>query len=244
MLRNFLGKAGFFVKNCYFCTMFIVIEGLDGAGKSTQVELVQQMLQNRGYAWQYVHFPRFDAPYYGDMIARFLRGELGELGKVDPQIVAMLYAGDRADAAAQIREWLDAGKVVIVDRYVLSNIAYQCAKISDEAAKEALKEWIFNFEYSYNDIPKPDLTLFLDVPFKFTQRKLTEARQGGDRSYLNGKADIHEASLALQYNVRNMYLNHSEPTYKIIDCGDPQSGDMLPIDAISRKIIDEIETIL
>lgn len=224
--------------------MFIVIEGLDGAGKSTQVALVQQMLQANNLKWKYLHFPRFNAPYYGDMIARFLRGEFGAAGDVDPYIVAMLYAGDRADAAAQIREWVTDGNVVIVDRYVLSNIAYQCAKIENAESKNSLKEWILNFEYNYNNIPKPDLTLFLDVPFHFTQKKLTEQRDGEDRDYLNGKADIHEASLTLQQNVRDMYLCHSEPNYKIIECGDNVGGQMLSIDEISTKIINEIKAIL
>lgn len=218
--------------------MFIVIEGLDGAGKSTQVALVQRMLEQRGLRWEYLHFPRFSAPFYGELIARFLRGELGGVGDVDPQIVALLYAGDRADASTEIRRWIEEGKVVIVDRYVLSNVAYQCAKIEDEAKKEELKQWILNLEYGYNKIVKPDLTLFLDVPFRFTAEKLTEVREGDDRQYLNGKVDIHEASLALQERVRAMYLAHSDPAYRIVECGD--NDRMLPIEIISEKICNEI----
>ena len=89
----------------------IVLEGLDGAGKSTQVNKLQQMLASCGIGYEYLHFPRFDAPVYGELIARFLRGELGEVGAVDPYIVALLYAGDRADAAPMIRNWLDAGQM-------------------------------------------------------------------------------------------------------------------------------------
>lgn len=90
----------------------IVLEGLDGAGKSTQVNKLQQMLASCGIGYEYLHFPRFDAPVYGELIARFLRGELGEVGAVDPYIVALLYAGDRPNAAPMIRNWLDAGKCV------------------------------------------------------------------------------------------------------------------------------------
>ena len=106
----------------------IVLEGLDGAGKSTQIDLLQQLLASRGLRYEYLHFPRFDAPIYGELIARFLRGELGAVDAVDPYVVALLYAGDRADAAPVIRRWLDEGKFVILDRYVYSNVAYQCAK--------------------------------------------------------------------------------------------------------------------
>lgn len=224
--------------------MFIVIEGLDGAGKSTQVARVQDWLTAQGKRWEYLHFPRFTAPYWGDLVARFLRGELGALGEVDPYVVAMLYAGDRMDAAPMIRRWIEEGTVVIVDRYVLSNIAYQCAKVENADDRAKLKEWITGLEYDYNKIPRPDLTLFLDVPFRFTAKKLTEERSGDDRGYLNGKSDIHEASLTLQEAVRARYLEHRQDNYTIIECADSESGEMLPIETISNKIIDEIKTYL
>lgn len=222
--------------------MFIVIEGLDGAGKSTQVAKIQQYLTSRALEWEYLHFPRFNAPYYGQMISRFLRGELGAVGDIDPQLVAILYAGDRQDASVQIRQWQQAGKVVLVDRYVLSNVAYQCAK-AGVAVQDELKQWILGLEYEHNKIPRPDLTLFLDVPFKFTTRSLTTKREGDDRSYLNGKQDIHEASLELQQEVRKMYTSHMEESYKIIDCGTPD-GEMASADAISEMIINEIKRII
>ena len=111
--------------------MFIVLEGVDGSGKSTQIAKLREMFAQKGIPTEYLHFPRFDAPYFGDLIARFLRGELGSIDQVDPYVVAMLYAGDRRDAAAMIRGWIGEGKVVICDRYVYSNIGYQCAKVAD-----------------------------------------------------------------------------------------------------------------
>ena len=96
--------------------MLIVLEGVDGCGKSTQIANLQKMFAEKGVACEYIHFPRFDAPYFGDLIARFLRGELGSVESVDPYIVAMLYAGDRRDAAALINGWLEQGKVVICGR--------------------------------------------------------------------------------------------------------------------------------
>lgn len=217
--------------------MFVVIEGLDGAGKSTQVARLQEWIEAQGKSWEYLHFPRFTTPYWGDLVARFLRGELGAIDAVDPRLVAMIYAGDRADAAATIRGWLDAGKVVIADRYVLSNVAYQCAKSSDST----LKEWILGLEYDYNQIPRPDVELFLDVPFRFTQAKLTEVRQGDDRGYLDGKQDIHEASLTFQQRVREQYLAHKADNYSVIECADAQTGAMLGIETIAKKISDALE---
>ena len=166
--------------------MFIVLEGLDGAGKSTQIRMLRQLFADRGAASEYVHFPRFDSPVYGELIARFLRGEFGGVGQVDPYLVALLFAGDRADAAPQIRQWLAAGKVVILDRYVYSNVGFQCAKLPAGKERDRLAEWIVNLEFGYNGLPRPDMSLFLDVPFAFTERKLTEVREGDDRNYLNG----------------------------------------------------------
>ena len=225
--------------------MFIVLEGLDGAGKSTQVANIRRMLTERGMESEFVHFPRFDAPVYGDLIGRFLRGELGALDEVNPYLVALLYAGDRADAAAQIRGWQESGRVVIADRYVYSNIGYQCAKIADAAERLRLAEWILDLEYNHYAIPRPDVSLFLDVPFAFTERRLTEARSGGDRDYLNGAADIHESSLTLQQRVREVYLDAArrDEELRAVDCSDAE-GAMAAPDEIFARICSVLEPYL
>ncbi len=219
----------------------IVLEGLDGAGKSTQIGMLQQRLAERGIAYEYLHFPRFDAPVYGELIARFLRGELGTIDRVDPYVVALLYAGDRAEAAPMIRSWLDAGRFVILDRYVYSNVAYQCAKIEDPEIRLQLRDWIVDLEYRHNGIPVPDISLFLDVPFGFTRRKLEEVREGDDRAYLQGKKDIHESSLTLQQRVRDVYLEQalSDDTFRVVPCAGAQDEMLAP-----ETIFARIETAL
>ena len=217
--------------------MFIVLEGVDGSGKSTQIAKLRQMLDAAGVANEYIHFPRFDAPFFGELIARFLRGELGSIEQVDPYIVAMLYAGDRHDAKRLIDGWLSEGKVVICDRYVYSNIGYQCAKVADAAEREKLREWILSLEYDYFAIPRPDVSLFLDVPFAFTERKLLQdVREGDDRAYLNGKKDIHEQSMDLQRAVRQVYLDAAEcdDNMYVVDCS--HEGEMASPEAIFEKI--------
>ena len=216
--------------------MFIVIEGLDGAGKSTQVKLIKEQFNKKGIETEYVHFPRYDAPVYGDLIAKFLRGDLGELDNVSPYLVGLIYAGDRADGSEMIKRWLAEGKAVIVDRYVYSNIAYQCAKCNSSSESDELRNWIFNLEYSKNNIQKPDLTLFLDVPFQFTKSNLQEVRAGDDRDYLNGKQDIHEASLTFQERVREVYIQQEklDDTFKVIDCSDADGAMLPPADIYAR----------
>jgi dTMP kinase len=215
-----------------------VIEGLDGAGKSTQIKLLRDYLLNQKHSCEYIHFPRTDSPWFGELIARFLRGEFGSLENVDPYLVAMLYAGDRKDASDIIRSWLRQGKIVILDRYTYSNIAYQCAKIDDKVKQHELMNWILNLEFGHFAIPKPDLNIFLDVPFIFTERKLSEERNGDDRGYLNGKNDIHESSLTFQKKVRDVYLNvaSTDDRLAVINCSGSQ-GEMLPPEEIFSKIL-------
>ena len=225
--------------------MFIVLEGLDGAGKSTQIKRLTRFFEERGRECAYLHFPRFDAPVYGELIARFLRGEFGSASEVNPYLVALIYAGDRADAATMIRQWLDAGKVVILDRYVYSNVGYQCAKLEAGEERDRLMQWILELEFGYNHIPKPDLSLFLDVPFSFTERKLSEQREGEDRDYLQGNKDIHEASLTLQQRVREVYLSCAarDEALRVVDCSNAE-GTMEYPDGIFARIEELINPLL
>ena len=217
--------------------MFIVLEGLDGAGKSTQIGMLRKLFAERGVASEYVHFPRFDAPVYGDLIARFLRGEFGGVNEVNPYLVALLYAGDRAEAAATIRGWLAAGRAVILDRYVWSNVGYQCAKLPAGEERDRLARWILDLEFGHNALPRPDVSLFLDVPFAFTERKLTQAREGADRDYLHGGRDIHEDALDLQRRVREVYLAMAarDAKLRVVECGDA-AGAMETPEHIFEKI--------
>jgi dTMP kinase len=215
-----------------------VIEGVDGAGKSTQIKMLQEFFTGMGYRNEYLHFPRTEEPYFGELIARFLRGEFGSLNDVDPYLVALLYAGDRKDAAVTISRWLQEGKVVLLDRYTYSNIAYQCAKLKGHEAQEKLMNWILALEFSHFAIPKPDLNIFLDVPFSFTEKKLSSERSGDDRKYLKGIKDIHEESLTFQKTVREIYLrvSRSDGNLALIDCSNGR-GDMLSPEEIFSAVI-------
>ena len=217
--------------------MLIVLEGLDGAGKSTQVRRLKEYLTERCGSLEYIHFPRYDAPVYGDLISRFLRGDFGSNETVHPQLVALLFAEDRHGAAPAMRKALEEGKTVLLDRYVYSNIAYQCAKLQDLQERRKLRDWIFNTEYGDFELPEPDLNLFLDVPIGFVEQSLTAHREGQDRNYLSGAQDIHEASIAFQKAVRDMYVAETarDPKFRRIDCSGAQ-GEMLPPDAIFDKV--------
>ena len=109
----------------YFCvkdidrTMLFVIEGLDGAGKSTQVNKLKEYLGSFDTPLEYIHFPRYDAPIYGELISRFLKGDFGSNESVHPQLVALLFAEDRHDAGTAMRSTLrKGGNVLLTDMYI------------------------------------------------------------------------------------------------------------------------------
>ena len=217
--------------------MLVVLEGLDGAGKSTQVRKLKAYLEGICSKLEYIHFPRYDAPVYGDLIGRFLRGDFGSNETVHPQLVALLFAEDRHHAAPGIKKTLAEGGTVLLDRYVYSNIAYQCAKLANPNERENLREWILNTEYGEFDLPRPDLNIFLDVPIDFVESSLEQSRKGSDRDYPHGAQDIHESSIDFQKRVRSIYERQAslDPKFIRIDCSDNE-GRMLPPDDIFAKV--------
>ena len=132
---------------------------------------------------------------------------------------------------------LEDGATVLLDRYVYSNVAYQCAKLPDEQEAERLRRWILETEYGPFALPRPDLNIFLDVPIGFVEQSLAAHREGTERDYLEGGSDIHEADLSLQRRVREMYRRQAalDPDFIVVDCAGPD-GAMLPPDAIFEKV--------
>lgn len=217
--------------------MLIVLEGLDGAGKSTQVKMLGEYLRSVRPELEYIHFPRYDAPVYGELISGFLRGDFGSIEEVHPQLAALLFAEDRHGAAPMIRKTLEEGGTVLLDRYVYSNIAYQCAKLRSDREAEKLRQWILDTEYGQFGLPRPDLNLFLDVPIDFVEKSLSSPRGGEGREYLHGGSDIHEADIDFQRRVRDFYRRQasSDPKFIPVGCSD-EDGRMLAPELIFNKI--------
>lgn len=217
--------------------MFFVIEGLDGSGKSTQLKLLRSFFEKENLKYQDIHFPKLDEGYFGKLVAEFLQGEFGGLDEVHPKLVALLFACDRKEHVHLLENWLEEGNVLIADRFVNSNIAFQCAKCEDPKKKKDLKNWILDFEFNFNQLPKPTCSLFLDVPFKAVEKSLSNSRKGDDRAYLDGKEDIHESSLDFQEMVRQEYLTmvEEQEDFHLVKCYD-EAGNFLSPELIHQKI--------
>lgn len=222
----------------------ITIEGLDGAGKSTQIELLTNRLAACGIKHQFIHFPMLNKGVYGKLIAEYLRGEFGSIENVHPKLVALLFAEDRNEHKRQLIQWLEDDYLIIMDRYVNSNIAFQCAKTANPTEKIELKNWILDFEFNYNHLPKPDISFFLHVPFNIVESSLKKQRTGSDRDYLNGKTDMHEDSLDLQRNVYKEYLNllNEQSDFHEIKCFSDDSQWLSPQE-IHEDIFEKIKLI-
>lgn len=223
--------------------MLIVLEGLDGAGKSTQVKKLRDYLESVFGRLHYIHFPRYDAPVYGELISRFLRGGFGANDTVHPQLVALLFAEDRHGAVPEMRDHLDGGEAVLLDRYVYSNIAYQCAKLSEDEESESLRKWIIDTEYGDFALPRPDVNIFLDVPIDFIESNLHSHREGDDRHYLEGAQDIHEADIEFQKRVRDIYRRQAalDDSFITVDCSDSEGrmADPETIFSRVRAVVDQ-----
>ncbi len=183
----------------------IVLEGCDAAGKGSQIKLIKEYFEDIGKKVKHIHFPMYGYSEYSEMVSKFLRGEYGDNDSVDPIFVANIYAMDRYMYKTQLINDLEENDMVLMDRYVFSNMAYQGSKIKEE--KNNIINNIFNFEFDFLKLPYPDLIIFFDVPISEIDRRLNAGRTGDDRNYLNGKQDIHEKDINFQSKVRNIYLS-------------------------------------
>ena len=196
----------------------IVLEGTDGAGKSTQVDKVKAYLEANSLKYEYFHFPMYGHNEFSEVIAKFLRGEFGGVDDVDPYFVANIYGMDRFMFLPELERAIKENDVVLLDRYVFSNLAFQGAKY-EGIESQKIKNWIHLFEFGFLKLPYPDLNIFFDVPMDVVEERLGGKRIGQDREYLMGQRDIHEADLNFQSRVRDNYLGLVGATnYKIIQC--------------------------
>ncbi|MGH9773331.1 MAG: dTMP kinase [Candidatus Acidiferrales bacterium] len=170
---------------------FIVLEGIDGSGKRTQMEMLLASLTSRGIACTQVSFPRYSG-FFGKMVAQYLNGEFGALESVDAHFSALLYAGDRLEAKEMISSELAKGSTVLADRYIGSNLAHQGARVPAER-REGFLRWLEKLEYEVYELPVEDLVIYLRVPAAEAQRLVSRK---GEREYTKRQRDLQEENLA------------------------------------------------
>ena len=168
----------------------IVIEGTDGSGKSTQFRLMSEHLQKDGVAFKHLVFPRYSEESSA-LIRMYLGGQFGSKpSDVNAYAASAFYAVDRyASYKMDWGQWYDEGGLILSDRYTTSNAVHQASK-EEGAARQDFLKWLYEFEYDKLGLPRPDLTIYLDVPTDFTEKMLRGREQA-----TNTQADIHEQDM-------------------------------------------------
>jgi dTMP kinase len=220
---------------------FIVIEGIDGSGKTTQFNLLIKKLEQYKVKIKTFDFPQYEksSSYF---IREYLNGKYGSWKEVGPYKASIFYALDRFDVGMQIKKWIEEGFVIVSNRYTASNLGHQGAKIKDKKLRQNFFKWLIDFEHNLLQIPKPNINIILylkaSIAFKLVEQK-------GKREYIEGvKKDIHEADLA--------YLKYAEKTYlelvksypkdfKLVECFE---NKLLTLEEIHQKVWQIVKNLL
>ena len=220
--------------------MLIAIEGIDGAGKRTQTDLLKTKAETLGYSVGMLSFPRYGLTLMARAIADYLNGLYGKLNDIPAQFPALLYAGDRFESRDLLRTLLREKDVVIVDRYVGSNLAYQAAKMPREE-RRAFIGWLTQVEYDMYGLPPADITVYLDVPVRVSSALV--ARKA-PRNYTKVAADLHERDTSYLAACRDVYASlHADQhmsRWIAVNCVD-DAGSLHSIAAIHGAVWEGLE---
>lgn len=197
----------------------IIIEGLDGSGKSTQIALLEKYFDSTGLKYKKIKLPDYESPS-STLVNMYLGGEFGSnADDVNAYAAGAFYAVDRF--ASYKLKWgndYNSGTLILADRYATSNLIYQMEKIPEDKWDEFI-EWSSDFEYNKIGIPKPDLVIFLDMPVEVSQRLMT-SRYDGDE----GKKDVHEANVEFLNRCRkSAFYAAKKQNWQIVECSDGEA---------------------
>lgn len=208
----------------------IVLEGTDGSGKSTQFRLMAERLSQEKVEFRRLVFPRY-ANESSALIRMYLGGEFGtKPSDVNAYAASAFYAVDRyASYKQDWGKWYEDGGLILSDRYTTSNAVHQASKETGER-RDAFLKWLYEFEYEKLGLPRPDLTIYLDVPTDFTEKLMRHREQD-----TGTKADIHEQDTEYLATCRRTGRAAAEfYGWTVIDC--VKDGAMRSIEDIHEEI--------
>ncbi len=211
---------------------FIVIDGTDGSGKTTQFNLLIDKLKAEGFDVEVADFPQYNTKSAG-LVEEYLGGKYGNADEVTPYQSSIFYAVDRFDASYKIREWLKAGKIVVANRYVSASMGHQGGKIENPLERKVFFNWLYELEYKLFNIPKPDLSLILHVEAEIAQG-LAKNRHRED--WVGKTRDIHEENLDHLKKAEEVYLEIAKtfPDFKLIKC--TRAGELMTREEIHQLV--------
>ncbi len=208
--------------------MIINIEGTDGSGKATQSKILYDYLCAKGYKCKLISFPNYESKSSG-AVKMYLNGELGNNYDLNGYQVSSLYAVDRFVTMKNI----DVAKLdyLILDRYTPSNMIHQSTRIIDRVELDDFLEWVADYEYDRLGLPRPDLTIFLDVPVDISiqfARNRNSLKNGEKKDILEGD----EAHLISAYHNAKYIANKFN--WIRIECA--KNGEIMTVENIASMI--------
>lgn len=215
----------------------IVIDGLDGSGKTTQFEIIREKLSETRSV-KAISFPDYEQPSSA-LVKMYLNGELSKSADgVNAYAASSFYAVDRYASYKMFwEESYKNGELVLASRYVSSNAIHQMVKLP-ESDWDGYLEWLSDYEYGKLGLPAPDMVIFLDMPVEISQRLMSE-RYSGDES----KKDIHEANVQYLRDCRKSALYAAQRLgWKVVECS--QKGEPLTVEKINGKLLQLINEVL
>ncbi len=229
---------------------FVVIDGIDGAGKATQTKLLVEALRAKGKKVETVDFPRYYDNFFGGMIGRALRGDFGDFLAVHPKIASVLYACDRLESTKQINEWLAEGYIVIADRFTSSNQIHQGGKCKTDKERKEFLQWLDKMEHEVLGVPRPDMIIYLSLPVVVSQELLKKAKseteqkkKGFKKRYLKGAKDLAEESIEyMEASRKSAYsIIKSKNNWQMIECFDKKKKVLRTIEDIHSEVLSYIK---
>ena len=217
--------------------VFINIEGIDGSGKGTQFGLLTQKLTESG-----IVFESYDFPDYGSGSAKPLTLHLtGQGPELEPMQIAELFAVDRLFKKDKLHTALAMGKLLLTNRYVGSNMAYQAARVETNEERKEVIDFIEQLEYGVNKLPRPTINIITAIDASISQKNVDSK---GERDYVNGR-DVNEANEQLQQNVAQIYDTFcaEREDFVRVECMG-QDGSMLSKELIHEKIWNIVKQVL
>jgi dTMP kinase len=213
-------------------SLLVDIEGIDGSGKGTQARRLCDRLVQSGVTAELISFPRYDATFFGEAIGEFLNGHYGTLEQVHPLLVSLLFAGDRFESKQVLLGALRQSDVVVLDRYVASNVAHQAAKL-DGTERADLARRILRLEFDIYGLPQPEVVLLLDMPVETAG---TLIARKAERAYTARAADLQEADGQYLQRVRDMYLElaRDDARWRVVPC--VSEGVLRTVDQIADEV--------
>ena len=205
----------------------IVIEGIDGAGKTVQWNMLTKRLEDGGYDVETVDFPQYGRATAAIIDNYLVREVYGKAGDVSPYAASVFYAIDRFDLSFKMHKWLKKGKLLVANRYFPSNGGHQGGKIKDPEKLREFLLWLYDLEYNKFGIPKPDINVFLNVPLEISEQ-LTVQR---------GKRDAHESDpdhLTNAYRAYHAMIKEFPEDFAVIQC--VENGQILSPEIIHEKV--------